>query len=614
MSDMEEKLREANKSLWEKIYDATVGLIKKIIAFKDMLLDALARAADVIGLIISDPIGFLGNLVDAIGKGISNFSDHIEEHLKQGLIDWLFGTMAEAGIQLPDNFDFKGILSLVMQILGLTYANIRARAVTILGEDMVAALETAAEIFMILIKEGPAGVWEYIKEQIGDFKEMIIEQIKSWVITELIKAGIKWLLSLLNPVAAFFKACMAIYEIVKFFIERINQIMMLVNAIIDSVAAIAKGQIDAAAAAVENALAKAIPVILGFLAALLNISGITDAIKKIIESIRAPINKAIDWVINLAVKAVKAAGKLVGGLVGKKEEKKEEKAEAAHADDPQKAAKISAGLIEIDKAEKAYLKDGRIAHKDAEHVAATVKKNHPVFTSITVVDGGEVWNYDYTASPGEIHTGEKKAEKADDKPENYQLIMSLNLVGKPVSDFNPPPPEGYSKYRREDKWFIRRTEDNDEKYQRLGVDTEQKIVLGKGLSEAEALRSEAEMRKELGPAEAGKERHHLIPLSVCASHDLVKEAMKRGEPPYGPNSGLVFLPKDAEAAKTMPGLPIHSGNHPKWSAHVRDLLDAELNALLKTTISAIPGKDLTAACKRVQNDLRGELSSWSIME
>jgi hypothetical protein len=612
MSAKETELREANKSLWQRVYDATVGLIKKIIEFKNMLMSVLAKAADVIGLIIGDPIGFLGNLIDGVQKGIQNFSDRIGEHLKKGLIEWLFGELAAGGIQIPETFDLKGILSLVMQVLGLTYENIRGRAVTIVGEPIVKAIEQAAEIFKILVTEGPAGLWKYIKEQIGDFKEMILEQIKSFIIEKVIKAGIMWLVGLLNPASGFFKACKAIYDIVMFFVERATQIMAFVNAVIDSMASIARGAIDVAAKAVENALAKAIPVVIGFLAALLGLSGISEKIKEIIAAIRGPINKAIDWVINLAVKAVKAAGKLVGGLFGKKEEKKEGK----HDDDPQRAAKITAGLADIDKAERAYLKDGRITRKDAEHVAATVKKDHNVFTSITVVDGGEVWSYDYTASPGETHTGEKKAEKAGDKPENYELIISLNLVGKPISEFNPPPPPGYSKYQREEKFFIRRVDADDTKYQQLGVDAEQKIILGKGVSEAAALRSEAEVRKEIGPAQAGKERHHLIPLEVCASHALVREAIQTGEPPFGANTGVVFLPQDAEAAKTMPGLPIHRGSHPKWTKHVEALLNAELRPLLTryATLSDIPKKELTAACKRVQNDLRGELSSWSIME
>jgi hypothetical protein len=107
-----------------------------------------------------------------------------------------------------------------------------------------------------------------------------------------------------------------------FFITRGSQILTLVNAIIDSITAIAQGSLSVAANAVENALARAIPVVIGFLASLLGLGGISEKIRSIIERIRAPINKAIDWVINKAVQLVKAAGKLFGrgGERGRAEE------------------------------------------------------------------------------------------------------------------------------------------------------------------------------------------------------------------------------------------------------------------------------------------------------
>src|SRR5439155_829632 len=83
----------------------------------------------------------------------------IEDNLKRGLLEWLFGEMAEAGFQLPAQFDLAGILSLVLQVLGLTYANIRRRAVKLVGEKVVSALETGAEIFKILIVKGAVGLW-----------------------------------------------------------------------------------------------------------------------------------------------------------------------------------------------------------------------------------------------------------------------------------------------------------------------------------------------------------------------------------------------------------------------------------------------------------------------
>ena len=63
---------------------------------------------------------------------------NIATHLKRGLMEWIFGALSGAGLQLPETFDLKGILSIVLQVLGLTYANFRARAVAIVGETVVA--------------------------------------------------------------------------------------------------------------------------------------------------------------------------------------------------------------------------------------------------------------------------------------------------------------------------------------------------------------------------------------------------------------------------------------------------------------------------------------------
>jgi hypothetical protein len=322
MSAMEEKLREANKSLWQRVYDATVGLIKKILAFKDMLLSILVGAVSLILDIISDPIGFLGNLVSAVRQGLEKFMSNIEVHLQKGLMDWLFGAIAASGLQLPDKFDLQGIVSIVLQILGLTYARFRARAVALVGEPVVAALEQAAEVFKVIITEGILGLWRFIKDQVTDLKSLVLDAIFSFIKDRVIMAGITWIIGLLNPASAFFKACKAIYDIVVFFINRGSQIIALVNAVIDSIKAIAKGALGAAVVLVEGALAKTIPVAIGFLASLLGLGDPSKPVRETIEKARSPINKAIDWVINLAVKAVKATGKFIGGLLGKKDKEK----------------------------------------------------------------------------------------------------------------------------------------------------------------------------------------------------------------------------------------------------------------------------------------------------
>jgi hypothetical protein len=237
---------------------------------------------------------------------------------------------------------------------------------------------------------------------------MVLDAIFDFIKERVIIAGITWIIGLLNPISAFFKAFKAIYDIVMFFINRGSQILEFVNAVVDSIAAIAKGDLGKAASMVEGALAKAVPVAIGFLAGLLGLGDPATPVRETIEKARSPVEKAIDWVINLAVKGVKAAGGFLKGLFGGK--KKEEKPEAKpKEDDPQKEAKVEAVLLAIDSLEQQYLKDGLIKHEDAEKVAAKVKNEHPVFTSIQVVEGEETWDYDYVASPSRTKTGERRS-------------------------------------------------------------------------------------------------------------------------------------------------------------------------------------------------------------
>lgn len=303
-----QEMKDANMGLWDKAKDAVGGTIETILKLKDMLLGVLSKASAVIDRIIADPIAFLGNLVAAIKQGLQQFVGNIFTHLKSGLMGWLFGTLADAGVHLPERFDLKGILGLVLELLGLTYANLRARTVGVLGEKAVAAMEKAVDIFKTLATEGVAGIWKFIVDKLSSLKDTLLGQVQDFVVTKIITAGVTWLMSMLNPASAFVRACKMIYDVVMFFVERGSQIMGLVNAVIDGAGAIASGAIGGAANLVEQALAKALPVAISFLASLLGLGGIAEKIKSIMTAIQAPINKAIDTVINGAVSLFKKLG------------------------------------------------------------------------------------------------------------------------------------------------------------------------------------------------------------------------------------------------------------------------------------------------------------------
>jgi hypothetical protein len=314
--------KEKNKGLVDKVVDAVKGVIKTIMELKNLLLGVLRKAAQAIGAILKDPIGFLRNLVSAVGAGLKQFMKNIGKHLQQGLVSWLLGTAAKAGIQLPAKFDIKGILLLIASLLGLTWAAIRSRIVRKVPEQAVAAAEKAVPLAAKVKREGVGGLWDDLKDRIGDLKSTLISKVTEFLVPTIIIAGIMWVLSLLNPASAFVRACKLIIDIVRFIVERGRQVLEFVNAVLDAVIAIAKGGGGGAPALVENALARSIPVLIGFLAALLGIGGIADKVKKIFQALSKPVMKAIDWVINKIVGLVKKLWVKLKRLFDKKKPKK----------------------------------------------------------------------------------------------------------------------------------------------------------------------------------------------------------------------------------------------------------------------------------------------------
>jgi hypothetical protein len=185
-----EKLQEENKGLVDKAIGAIKAVINTIRELVAMLKNVLSRVAGVVGDIVRAPVRFLGNLIAGIKGGIVKFKDNFVDHLRKGLLSWLFGALAEGGVELPDSFDLKGIIKLLASIFGLTWTNIRNRIVKQIGEKAMAAVEKGVEIFTILSTQGVGGLWQMLMEKLGDLKEMILEQVKDFVLTKIITAGI----------------------------------------------------------------------------------------------------------------------------------------------------------------------------------------------------------------------------------------------------------------------------------------------------------------------------------------------------------------------------------------------------------------------------------------
>ncbi|MFH9292240.1 hypothetical protein [Streptomyces sp. NPDC017520] len=308
------KLQEANKGLIDKAKDAIVGAIKTINELKNLLLGILAKAASAIMKIIKDPIGFLGNLVKAVGAGLNLFITNIADHLKTGVVSWLLGTAVKAGLDLPAKFDLKGIIQLIGSMLGLTWDNIRTR-VTRKGvpEEAMSAVETSVPVAGSLAREGPAGAVKEIQAETGDLKATILSKLTTYLIPTVLIAGITWIISLLNPASAFVRAVKGIIDIVTFIVTQGAQIADFVNAVLDAVIAIANGGQAGVPQLIEAALATSVPLLIGFLAALLGIGGLANKVKSVFQSVSRPVTRALDKLVDFIAKKGKALWRKLRG-------------------------------------------------------------------------------------------------------------------------------------------------------------------------------------------------------------------------------------------------------------------------------------------------------------
>ena len=267
-------------------------------------LEYIKKTGAALRSILENPLPFVGNLVKAAKLGFDNFRDHFLDHLKAGLIDWLVGALP--GIYIPKSFSLVEIAKFVFSVLGLTWENIRQKLVKAIGETAVKVLETTFDIVVTLVTDGPAAAWDKIKEQLANLKDMVIGGIIDMVVDAVVKKAIPKIIAMFIPGAGFISAIISIYDTVMVFVNKIKQIAAVVKAFVDSIVAIANGEIGGAAARVEKALAGVLSLAINFLAGFAGLGKVADKVMEIIQKIRAPIDKALDWLVNWIVTAGKA--------------------------------------------------------------------------------------------------------------------------------------------------------------------------------------------------------------------------------------------------------------------------------------------------------------------
>lgn len=299
------------------VVQVVIELVLRLMNFpSDLLASIITQTVQAITDIQRDPVGFLLRMLEALKAGFQGFFDNVLGYLLQGLVSWLFRGLAQLGITIPTEISFASILGLVLEVLGLSVDFVWRKLGEHLDEDQVAMIRDglgmlggAWAFIQDIEARGIVAIWEYVVDKLSTLWSTILSMATEWIMTTIIVNGTVKLLTFLDPsgVMTVVNSCIAFFEAVRSAIEYIHDMLEIVNMYVSTFAAVARGDITPGAQMIEQGLAAAIPVAIGFLAAQLGLGGVPERIAEIIKSIRDVVEAAIDWLIEQALRLGAAA-------------------------------------------------------------------------------------------------------------------------------------------------------------------------------------------------------------------------------------------------------------------------------------------------------------------
>lgn len=278
----------------------------------DLISNIIAKARQAYEMIKRDPVGFFKNLLRAIKQGFIQFFDNIATHLLNGLVGWLMAELRDANVPAPTDFSLRGIIGWVLQVLGISMEAIWQKLAQHprIGPErvarirsMISTLEGIWTFIRDVQERGIAAIWERIQEQLSNLWNTVLDAIKNWIMERIINAVVTRLLSMLDPtgIMAVVNSAIAIYRAVQSFIRYLRQMLEIVNSFVEGIVEIASGNITRAADFLERTMARGMPIVIGFLANQVGLSGIGQRIAELIGAARELVDRALTWLVNRAV-------------------------------------------------------------------------------------------------------------------------------------------------------------------------------------------------------------------------------------------------------------------------------------------------------------------------
>lgn len=278
----------------------------------DLIGNIITRALEAIDDIKRDPIGFLKNILRALKQGFIQFFDNIVTHLISGVTGWLMSELQDANIPILTDFSLRGVITWVLEVLNISMERIweklaehprigPARVARI--RSMINTLEGIWTFIRDVQERGMAAIWDKIQEQLNNLWNTVLDAVKNFVMERIVNRITARLLSMLDPtgIMAVINGAMAFFNAIQSFIRYLREMLEVVNSFVNGVADLARGNVATAADYLERTMGQAMPVVIGFLANQVGLTGIGARIATILEQVRATVDEALTWLVNQAV-------------------------------------------------------------------------------------------------------------------------------------------------------------------------------------------------------------------------------------------------------------------------------------------------------------------------
>jgi hypothetical protein len=283
----------------------------------------VAKIKKVVKEIADDPMKFANNLLKGLAEGFGKFFENFGTHMLKGFLSWLLGGLKD--VQVPKDVSVRSIITFFLQIMGITWPNIRKILVKLIGAKNVALIEKVYSLVTLLIEKGPEGIYEMIKDKLDP--QTIVDQVVSmavdYMVTAIMKQVAVRIVMLFNPAGAILQALEAIYRVLKWIFQNAARIFTLVETVVNGIADILAGNVGGFAVAVEKALGMLIAPVISFIADYLSLGDlpgiVAEKVKAMREWILGMVEKALTWLIEKGKALLAAVG------IGKKDDKKDSK-------------------------------------------------------------------------------------------------------------------------------------------------------------------------------------------------------------------------------------------------------------------------------------------------